>query len=292
MRILLSLLACIKKDNTMVINPLVEIEFSSIKQVTTFNKNNGTSFKVGDRAKVDFKTLKTSKEHRYDKLEVECDICHARFFRRILRIRDGQQLCSSCICSGERNCQFGTHKTEEQKRRQSIRMSGSRNPYYGKKHTAEECEKSRLANLGNTHMLGKRHSDEAKAKMSKSIHLSFFRGSRAETHRNQLSAVYKGIKYQGDYELAFIRHLEDLGLEISDIQRGAPIPYKDETGKDRVYLPDFYVKSLDLVVEIKDSKYETAERTRNKYKWEAAQAVSNFIVIRNNDFTEFDKLIT
>lgn len=55
--------------------------------------------------------------------------------------------------------------------------------------------------------------------------------------------------YQGTYELDFLNKYYD---KFSDLQRGPSIHYLYE-GKNKVYHPDFYIPSLNLVVEIKSS---------------------------------------
>jgi hypothetical protein len=57
------------------------------------------------------------------------------------------------------------------------------------------------------------------------------------------------IWYQGKYELDF---LEKFYKKYPDIQRGPTIKYCWDS-KERVYYPDFYIPSLGLIVECKNS---------------------------------------
>lgn len=104
--------------------------------------------------------------------------------------------------------------------------------------------------------------------------------------------------YTGSYELKFLEHL-NLKYDwqsSSDIIAPAPIifPYVDSSGKNRFHIPDFYIQSLNLIVNIKsttnmgyrlrdieDEKLEDLEIKKSSY---------NYIKIYDNDFKNFDEL--
>ena len=59
------------------------------------------------------------------------------------------------------------------------------------------------------------------------------------------------IWYQGTYELDFLEKYYNL---FRDIQRGPSIKYV-YNGGNKVYHPDFYIPSLNLIIEIKGSYF-------------------------------------
>lgn len=274
----------------MIPNPNVKVCFSSKVFLTRWNRKYGTNFKLGDSTFVDFHKLKTSKDYRYKSIAVICDECGKTMLRTIKRINDGIHLCESCIQSGKRGHWYGTHRTDEQRIRQSERMSGSRNPYYGCKHTAEECEKSRIANIGNSHHKGKTHSKSTKDLISKKCLMSFEKISRKDTHKNQHSGEYKGKQYQGKLELSFLKHVEKIGF-LQDVVRCLPVKYKWTDGSEHSYLPDYFIPRFDLAIEIKSGCYLERDKPRNMAKWNAASKQHKFVVVINNDFGEFDKIV-
>ena len=95
--------------------------------------------------------------------------------------------------------------TEEDRRRKSIMFSGKKNPFYGKKHSAETLEKlaqfgrQRCSGDGNP-FYGKKHSEESKEKMR----------------------VYRTGKHLS----------EDTKAKISDALRGENNPFKGKTHSD------------------------------------------------------------
>jgi hypothetical protein len=66
---------------------------------------------------------------------------------------------------GEKHPMFGTHKTEEQKKTQSEKVSGENNGMYGKHHSEESRIKMSNSRKGRPSTFkGKKHSEEAKQK--------------------------------------------------------------------------------------------------------------------------------
>lgn len=59
----------------------------------------------------------------------------------------------------------GEKKSEHIKQILSEKLSGEKNPFYGKKHTEESKRKAGEKNKGNKYRLGKKFSEESKAKM-------------------------------------------------------------------------------------------------------------------------------
>lgn len=97
------------------------------------------------------------------------------------------------------------------------------------------------------------------------------------------------LYYQASYELDF---LEKYYEKFLDIQRGPTIKYLINE-KYKIYYPDFYIPSLNLIIEIKSSYCAN-------YDWEKLKAKEsavlnneyNYILILDKNYNEFEKLIT
>jgi hypothetical protein len=100
------------------------------------------------------------------------------------------------------------------------------------------------------------------------------------------------FKYTGTYELNFLQYL-DIGLNwaTEDLISPAPfvVPYKFED-KERFYIPDFYIPSLDLVIEVKglNKHYQTRDKKIENAKDKALEkSKHNYIKIVDKDYDEF-----
>lgn len=108
------------------------------------------------------------------------------------------------------------------------------------------------------------------------------------------------IVYTGSYELDFLQYIDAvLNFDFNDINAPSPhtYTYKYEN-KDHFYIPDFYIESLNLEVEIKASdnkhhKIVAVDHVKEKLKDDVmrSQKVFNYIKIYDKDYTEFNKLI-
>jgi len=88
--------------------------------------------------------------------------------------------------------------------------------------------------------------------------------------------------YQGSYELDFLEKYYD---KYPDIQRGPSIRYIYE-GKNKVYHPDFYIPSLNLIIEIKSSYYYKKYLNKNLAKEKAInQLTFKYILILDKNGT-------
>jgi len=87
------------------------------------------------------------------------------------------------------------------------------------------------------------------------------------------------IWYQGSYELDF---LEKYFSKYSDIKRGPSIKYIIN-GKNKVYHPDFYIPSLNLIIEIKSSwTLKLDENIKIKKKTTIVNGFKYIVVINKN----------
>jgi hypothetical protein len=91
------------------------------------------------------------------------------------------------------------------------------------------------------------------------------------------------IWYQGSYELDF---LEKYYSRFPDMERGPSIKYFRE-GKRRIYFPDFYIPSLNLIIEIKSSWIKNIDAELKEKKNETIRQGYNYIMILNKNYNKF-----
>jgi len=106
-------------------------------------------------------------------------------------------------------------------------------------------------------------------------------------------------KYTGSYEKEFLEFL-DIVMQMSPTDVFAPAPqvfkYTYE-GKEHFYMPDFYIASLNLIVEIKDGgdnankhhKIQKVDKVKEKLKDDvmAKQTQYNYIKVVDKDYSIF-----
>ena len=95
------------------------------------------------------------------------------------------------------------------------------------------------------------------------------------------------INYRGSYELDFLEKYYD---KYTDIINAPSIEYIIEN-KEHIYFPDFYIPSLNLIVECKNSYL--AKKDKDKIKIKENATISNghnYIIIVNKNYIEFEKL--
>jgi hypothetical protein len=103
------------------------------------------------------------------------------------------------------------------------------------------------------------------------------------------SKKYKHLYYRGTYELLFITEFEKK-FDVNDLQNCFGVKYEID-GKIKLYFPDFEIKSIKTIIEIKSSwTYDnngTNDNLRNinEKKWEAAKSLNdyNFFPLKSKD---------
>lgn len=120
-----------------------------------------------------------------------------------------------------------------------------------------------------------------------------------------ISGVYtwsdgKKISYTGTYEKAFLEFLDkDMMYESSDILSPSPHAFTYQfQGKNHFYIPDFYIISLNLEVEIKDGganpnmhpKIQAVDKQKERAKdlvMQSNKNLFNYIKIEDKDHEKF-----
>lgn len=126
---------------------------------------------------------------------------------------------------------------------------------------------------------------ERRAKLSESMKRAVVAHPESYSSSNRgrtKQVVLDGVKLQGKWEVAFYQWAKEQGLNPVKPTEGFPY----EWNGTRTYYPDFYIKSLDLYIEVKG--YET---DRDRAKWLHFPKKLRIIKaceikqIRNNTFT-------
>jgi hypothetical protein len=93
------------------------------------------------------------------------------------------------------------------------------------------------------------------------------------------------IWYQGSYELDFLEKYYN--IFINDIQRGLRITYKCNE-KQKYYFSDFYIPSLNLIIEIKNSYLAKKDKLILEAKKEACLSQGyQWIMIIDKNYSNF-----
>jgi len=111
---------------------------------------------------------------------------------------------------------------------------------------------------------------------------------------NNLLPRFKFTKYkntklwcQGTYELDFLEKYYD---KYPDIKRGPTIKYNFNE-ISRLYFPDFYIPSLNLIIECKNSYLAKKDKEQINAKEKAAIANGfNYVIIIDKNYTKFELL--
>jgi hypothetical protein len=98
---------------------------------------------------------------------------------------------------------------------------------------------------------------------------------------------YKGINYQGTYELDFLKKLEGLNL-LDKLDKIEPVEYIFENSK-HFYFPDFFIPTCNLIIEIKSIYTFQKHYLKNIEKKKSCESKSySFLFIIEKDYREFE----
>lgn len=97
------------------------------------------------------------------------------------------------------------------------------------------------------------------------------------------------INFQGSYEKDF---LDFCVLHHIDVNKIAPIPYKFNNKKN-IYFPDFFIKSKNLIIEIKSEYYYSRYLEKNLAKQKTClEQGYNFLFVINKDYSELLNILS
>jgi hypothetical protein len=220
------------------------------------------------------------KKHYYDKwLKKEkegcCIIC-GKQTKFTGRYNSGYEICCSKECREKYRFQERT-KT-------NLEKYGVVNVYQ-RKDVKEKIKQSFIEHYGVDNNM---KSQEGKDAYSKSIRNKYGVDwplqnkdvlEKGQKSAKTLKQFNDKIWYQGTYELDF---LEKYYEEYPDMQRGPSIKY----GENKIYHSDFYIPSLNLIIEIKSSWTLNADTEIEAKKKATIANGFNYIMILDKDYSE------
>jgi hypothetical protein len=96
---------------------------------------------------------------------------------------------------------------------------------------------------------------------------------------------YESIKYQGKYELDFLKYCKEKNIIVNRPNFNIKYVYLQE---DRKYLPDFFIEELNLIIEIKSTYYFNLHREKNMAKIKSTIEFGyEYLLILDKDYNEF-----
>jgi superfamily II DNA helicase RecQ len=227
-----------------------------------------------------------------NKLDGLCKICNKQ--TDFINLQKGyKQTCSKECCDKLDSIIINSldHATMLKKRKETCqKIYGVENTYQNN-YIKEKSKQTCLKNFGVKNIS---QSEYAKRKKEETC-LKNFGVRHAMQNTNVFIERFKkrvllkyfkntNIYYRGSYELDF---LEKYYSKYSDIQNAPSIKYKFND-KLCVYFPDFYIPSLNLIIEIKNSYL--AKRDKDKIRVKKCAVIATgfkYIMIVNKNYNEF-----
>jgi hypothetical protein len=298
------------------------IEVKIISSIVKYYKCKGYHCNIGETISVKIEDIP---KNSHLKIKVECDICKKENnttynnytklinkyntyrckecginHRKMIFIEKygvDNPTKSKCISSKISSCYKS--KSEEEKIKIKEKQKKTFFEKYGDWFIKGDLykEKVKITSLANYGTDDYRSSESFKNKVKETLFIKYGVKNAFELEKsynkawfgNKINGIHleSEIKYQGTYELDFIeKYYQKLQIEKID-----PIEYLFENTKRRYY-PDFYIKSINLIIEVKSTYTYNYELHKNLTKKEASiKKGFNFIFIIDKDYTEFENLL-
>ena len=264
----------------------IKLEANGSSRIGFLNKKGFENIKKGDILEIPWYFLKTSSYRRF-RLELKCDECGCEFKNRIENLNENieKHYCSSCSKKQEKNPMFEI--VPWNKGEKLPQFSGENNPAK-RKEVRDKISKAKKGHPSS--MLGKHHSENSKFKISCSNQISIkeaWESGKMTFHSKYAQSkikIYKDKKYQGLYELDFLKEMEKYGI-LTLIERGPAIKYIDKNNKERLYLIDYQIKGTNILIEIKSSYTKTLDFENILNKERYAKEYGDYIMIVDKDYS-------
>lgn len=274
----------------MFINEYIKIKIPKGRHLNSWKiKLNNSSLIGGEELYVHWTILKTS-TYRTESLLLKCDGCYLEHKRRIRDLTTDNHFCSSCRKLGDKNPQYGKPISENAKVALKKWMDINGNPFTWKS-TVDKIRIKEPWKKSIEKRKGRKVSEETRKKMSDGIKKAYADGKLKP--RNEWSNIevkeYKGIEYQGTYELKFLKFIESLNM-IDLIERGPIIKYFFN-GEEHNYFSDFRIKNTNIIFEVKSDYYWKKKIDINMAKKEAAELQYEYHLIINNNFKKIENIL-
>jgi|SRR6478609_95876 len=182
------------------------------------------------------------------------------------------------------------------RKKMSEATSGEKNPMHGRHEHVHGLKRFAKEKTGKS--LEEVHGDVLanKIRISRSVHAQ---GSSnpayGKVYANggkSVKGYYKGLFFRSLLEYSFMKHLELTGVDLhNDVDYECFQAKFVFEGRERTYRPDFYVKSQNVVYEIKPSYVLKRVPELQEAKWKAMRELLDlsgivFRVITEADFTK------
>jgi len=277
----------------MIVEEFLEITVNDIKKLNYWKNKSEKEIQIGESFKVHW-TLLIGTKYRDMKIKLKCDECDNIYHRPIRRyIKKEIDICKKCSKLGDRNPMFGKEMNENTKKALRDFFDEHGNPFTWeyvkeklKEKKAESVEKAAKKNRG------RKISKETREKKSL-IALSAYKEGRwkvSKGYSNIKIKKYKGIPYQGTYELNFLKFIEGCNL-LDKIERGPRVSYFFED-VEHSYFVDFKLKETDILFEIKSSYFWNKAEKVNIIKKQTCEKIFDYNLIIDNNFSDIEKKLT
>ena len=123
-------------------------------------------------------------------------------------------------------------------------------------------------------------SDSRRLQIEKSI----------KAKKKLINDYYEGLQYQSLLELDFLKHMKSKKM-LNLVERGPFIKYSQDK-KPRKYYPDYYIPSLNLIIEIKSTYILVQDENNAKRKQRGVISKGyKFLMILDKNYLELDKIL-
>jgi hypothetical protein len=193
--------------------------------------------------------------------------CHKNGKRNITGItKDNTSLRSFIKRYGKLN---GTKRYAQFVDNMSKKTTGKNNPMHGRKRP--DLIKMNKLNKGKTDV--QRFGPEAASKLAKKRSINsagknnpMYGKPAPKGSGRGIKGYYKNQFFRSLLELVCFKHYESLGVDFAEIEHESiRIKYKGENNQDRTYVPDLFIPSRNLLIEVKPSRLTGTKNNINKF---------------------------
>lgn len=309
----------------MIIDKNIEIKINA-KTFKHYKKLGYNFSKVGEKIKINVQHLPLNS---HEKILCSCDICGfetyitiGNYNKYIRKDPDNKYTCKKCnlnkrkqSCLKKYGTEFASQNSEiKNKVKQTMSDKGIKFFWcrgeefknrilelYGVTHISknnkikEKKIQTCLENHGVKYPSQNRKIKEKQEQTCLENYGVRYPSQNFEIHQKQQKSAHtlkhhsSGLFYRGTYEKDFIDYCTLNNIQIKNVNNGIKYTFQNE---DKIYFPDFYYESLNLIIEIKSNYTYECELENNLIKKEATiNSGFNFIFIINKDYEEFQRLI-
>jgi len=247
-------------------------------KIFKYYKNKGYDIKCGEYFKVKVNDL-TKGSHK--EILCKCDICGIEKYVKYLNYNN--------YLKRDPNNQY-TCKICNLKKREKTNLKKYNVKNISQTKKAKDKKKKTMKSNGTIFFLS--NKKEYKKKMLKLYGVgnpSQHKDIHLKQHSGYILKHYNGLYYRGSYEKDFIDHCIEKNIKIENFI--GTIDYIFEN-KNKKYFPDFFIKDLNLVIEIKSSWTFEVELEKNLQKEKSTKNSGfNFLFIINKDYEIFNEMV-